>query len=727
MTIYTLKPSSSSQSVSWTDPNSWTNGVVPNSPDADVVFPAPYEPFVSTDATITVNSINLASGFLIINSSLTVIHDTAVQGQIDMDPGGGGSFSTGTLENNGQIQGPGQINVSGLLTNNAHIVGNNLTVTATDLNNFGDITALRDVTVNVSGNFENLSNGTLTGGTYAAGSSQNTTSSTLFLNVGGVISTDAASISLSGGGAIQSFDTTSGTFVPIQASLHTVTAAGTLSLADQSDTWSELADNGIILLDHATLAASPLTIGVSGQLLGTGQVVGPLSNAGVIAAGSGRPLLVGSNSLVVTNSVTGSGRLQVSGGFFERLPVRTQPTYSPVPFTLELQHAQSELVTFANDVGILRLDDPTTFTGAIAPSDVLAPSNDGGQVSSVVSPGAGDEVLVEGFSTNATRSYSGNQSGGTLTLQENGMTASLRFVGDYTAQSFTYSAGPQTFSTDPPSLAITIHASISRPVVHGNDLAFSSMASGFNHFIDYLNFEASYSDLIRAFGTNQQMMQTWYNDNEPSERRIETFDGLDYIASYGDLINAFASAGSMQSIADAGATHFITNGLAEGRSTSFNGLDYIASYPDLINAFGANNDIGALHYIQNGAREGRTTSFDGMDYIASYGDLINAFGANEQAGAAHFIGYGLHEGRTTTFDGLSYIAQYADLMNAFGADNDAGATHFITFGVHEGRSTSFDVAGYEQAHPDLQGLYSSNDAFLTAYIDTYRTTGHLLT
>ncbi|MEA2834718.1 MAG: serralysin [Methylobacteriaceae bacterium] len=223
--------------------------------------------------------------------------------------------------------------------------------------------------------------------------------------------------------------------------------------------------------------------------------------------------------------------------------------------------------------------------------------------------------------------------------------------------------------------------------VHANDLTYAGTASGSNHFIDLLNFEASYTDLIQAFGGNQQSMQNWYNANEAREQRVETFDGLDYIASYGDLVNAFASAGSMHAVQDAGATHFIFNGLAEGRTTTFNGLDYIASYSDLVAAFGANSDAGAYHYIENGRREGRTTTFDGLDYIAKYSDLMMAFGANEQAGAAHYIVNGLHEGRTTTFD----------------------------------------VAGYEQAHPDLVGQYASNDAFLTAYINTYRLTGQLLT
>jgi hypothetical protein len=263
--------------------------------------------------------------------------------------------------------------------------------------------------------------------------------------------------------------------------------------------------------------------------------------------------------------------------------------------------------------------------------------------------------------------------------------------------------------------------------VHANDISLSGSVTGPYNFIDLLNLEASWSDLIQGFGTNTQAMQNWFNNHESSEQRPDTFDGLDYIASYTDLINGYKSAGSEQAVLDAGAEHFIAHGYYEGRTTSFNGLDYIASNADLIKGYGVNGDAGAYHYIEHGASEGRTTTFDGLNYVASYSDLIQGFGANEQAGAEHFIAHGYYEGRTTTFDGLDYIAGYTDLMTAFGANNDAGATHYINHGLSEGRSTGLNVAAYESAHPDLIGLYGSNDAFLTAYINTYATTGKFLT
>jgi hypothetical protein len=272
-----------------------------------------------------------------------------------------------------------------------------------------------------------------------------------------------------------------------------------------------------------------------------------------------------------------------------------------------------------------------------------------------------------------------------------------------------------------------------------NDLTHSSTASGSNSFIDLYNFEASYPDLIKAFGFNQHAMQNWYNTYEPTEKRAETFDGLDYVASNPGLISAYASAGSMQAIEDDGAKAFIAKGVTQGNATTFNGLDYIASYSDLVNAFGTNNDAGAYHYIEYGHNEGRTVTFNGLNYIASYSDLIRTFGANEQAGAVHFIDYGSKEGRVTTFDGLSYIANYTDLMSAFGADNNAGAAHYITYGFNEGRNTEFTfhdsmgafsgaaaVTEYEKDFPTTAHFGNNDDAFFTAYIDAYKWTGRYI-
>jgi autotransporter passenger strand-loop-strand repeat protein len=223
------------------------------------------------------------------------------------------------------------------------------------------------------------------------------------------------------------------------------------------------------------------------------------------------------------------------------------------------------------------------------------------------------------------------------------------------------------------------------------------------------------------------------------EGRATSFDVLDYVASCSDLLTGFAGLGSMQTIDDTGAYHYIEHGYGEGRATSFDGLDYVASYGDLLTGFTALgsmqaiDDTGAYHYIEHGATEGRTTTFDGLYYVASYSDLLTGFAGLDSpqaigdAVAYHYIEHGFIEGRSTSFDGPAYIANYTDLMQGFGANGDAGAYHYIEHGFNEGRFATFDVAAYENAHPDLIGKYATNDQFLTAYIDTYVTTGHFLT
>lgn len=160
---------------------------------------------------------------------------------------------------------------------------------------------------------------------------------------------------------------------------------------------------------------------------------------------------------------------------------------------------------------------------------------------------------------------------------------------------------------------------------------------------------------------------------------------LEYIASYTDLMAAFGAN------AAAGFDHFMRSGYAEGRTIVFNGLEYIASYRDLIQAFGASDDAGASHYIQSGRFEDRSPTFDGLEYIASYGDLINAFHtqvtADPDIGANHYIIAGYFEGRATNlFHAAQYLANYADLQAAFGTDLEAATLHYIANGYVEGRT-----------------------------------------
>jgi Ca2+-binding RTX toxin-like protein len=72
---------------------------------------------------------------------------------------------------------------------------------------------------------------------------------------------------------------------------------------------------------------------------------------------------------------------------------------------------------------------------------------------------------------------------------------------------------------------------------------------------------------------------------------------LDYIASYTDLITAFGASEAR------GAAHYWDYGYQEGRTVAFDGFTYIAAYADLMAAFGANEAAGAQHYIRYGRNE----------------------------------------------------------------------------------------------------------------------------
>ena len=129
---------------------------------------------------------------------------------------------------------------------------------------------------------------------------------------------------------------------------------------------------------------------------------------------------------------------------------------------------------------------------------------------------------------------------------------------------------------------------------------------------------------------------------------LASVDGLEYIASYSDLIAAFGTDKA------AGHQHFATQGLFEGRTVSFDGLEYIASYGDLINAFHTQvaassnpENIGATHFIQSGSAEHRATEvFDAAQYLENYADLQAAFHGDLHAATLHYITTGYFEHRT---------------------------------------------------------------------------------
>jgi Ca2+-binding RTX toxin-like protein len=264
----------------------------------------------------------------------------------------------------------------------------------------------------------------------------------------------------------------------------------------------------------------------------------------------------------------------------------------------------------------------------------------------------------------------------------------------------------------------------------------------------WLEYAASYGDLMDAYGTNASAAYTHYMNYGSQEGREPTFDSLEYIASHADLMNALGAnqvAGaqhfidfgrfehrsvtfdSLQYIAthndlgadygisrDAGATHYIDHGRHEGRGTTFNSLEFIASYDFLIETFGQYEeievvkDLGSMYYILEGRHYSLETTFDSLEYIASHGDLIGWLGLNETAAAQHYIQHGYFEGRGSSFNSWEYLAANGDLIQWLGTNIDAAARHYIMDGFSESREVTFDGLEYIASHVDLIGSIGTN-------------------
>ncbi len=211
-----------------------------------------------------------------------------------------------------------------------------------------------------------------------------------------------------------------------------------------------------------------------------------------------------------------------------------------------------------------------------------------------------------------------------------------------------------------------------------------ALPSGF----DPLQYGASYSDLIEAYGYDAAGLQAHYlNQGRAEGRSPDLFDAAQYLAAYDDLTNAFGN--DLQ----AATRHYLQIGYWEGRSTEggiFDPAQYLASYDDLMNAFGYNLDAARQHYRQNGQRENRQQDlFDEGRYLASNVDLIQAFGYDLAAATQHYISNGSREGRGHgSFDPVAYLNNNADLQAALGSDLAAASQHYVQFGFAEDRSWS---------------------------------------
>jgi hypothetical protein len=192
------------------------------------------------------------------------------------------------------------------------------------------------------------------------------------------------------------------------------------------------------LVLHGETLSEDFIIASNGQVVGVGTINGTISNAGLI--GAGQQDFPGAQSpLTINGPVTGTGHLVVSAGILILTSGGRRAGAE-----LDLNGPVSQDVVFSDTWGILRLDDPTHFTGSIRP---VAGDNN-------IFSDQGDHVLLPGISLGSitSYSYSGDANGGTLTLQESGGShLDLKFSGTFDTASFTLSNS----STLPGSLDIS--------------------------------------------------------------------------------------------------------------------------------------------------------------------------------------------------------------------------------------------------------------------------------
>ncbi len=471
MTNYVFDASPNNNEVDWSNPSSWYGGVVPDSADAQVIIPTVtftngggvYTSFITIESgeSYAVQSVTIS------NNYLSLIGNLSISGALDLQTGSeidlaGGTLSFGSLDNdNIDLQGYGQIVTTGTLDNTGSIAGTGngtgLIIDAATFQNTGLIgangdglsTAASTVTVHAASD-PDLVDGTLGGGgTYDASSG-----GILDLDLGGLITTDAATIDIEKyygnglTGQINSFDAATGTYLSLQSTLTAIAAPGRLVI----DSFNYITPNAfridgeLTLTDSGTFTAPVLTIDAGGTVDGIGTVAGAIVNNGVIESKNPEESVFAPQpgDLVLDGPISGTGTLEVGPGIVSYEIGIRPPQRSVQSATLELGGGPTtQNVLFADDTGILILDDPASFSGTIT-AQFPAPDE--------------DEVVLDGISlgTVTAYDYAGDSSGGILTIDEGQTSQTLAFAGDYTTASFLLSAGAQQLSNSPPSLDISI-------------------------------------------------------------------------------------------------------------------------------------------------------------------------------------------------------------------------------------------------------------------------------
>jgi Ca2+-binding RTX toxin-like protein len=353
-----------------------------------------------------------------------------------------------------------------------------------------------------------------------------------------------------------------------------------------------------------------LTVESGGEVSGIGTISGAVVNNGLIYVPS-QPLYLSptANPLVIAGNVTGSGTMQLG-------PAQTK-TFNNVTTTygaiLELQGAASNTVTYSDNLGMLELGQPSTFTGTIAPG----PYSDAVDLAGV------------SLSSIASYSYAGNSSSGVLTLDRTDGTAlTLRYAGDYTTADFKLSAGPQALSNSPPSLLVR-NASVQTGnafYVDGSQGVQRFIGTGFPNFIDTSGAAGSGDvavDLVAGTVTKGGQLDATFTNIQGVQLGADTSAILG-LASGTDLL--YGGSGT-DTFNGNGATDYIQGGTGTNLifGSTGNEIFYSNGGADVMRGGSAAN------FMSGGSTPSSTDVFygtTGNDYVYGHGGTVDLVGGN---------------------------------------------------------------------------------------------------
>ena len=228
-------------------------------------------------------------------------------------------------------------------------------------------------------------------------------------------------ITLQGGGQLTLSDSSANVIFGTDPSVTLTNLDNTISGAGQ------LGDGQMTLVNDGTIDAT----GTNALVLDTGSNV--ITNSGILEA-------TGTGGLIVNSAVANSGSLLADGGnitFNGAVTGNGTATISGAA-TLEFAAASSETVNFAaGSTGTLKLDNSAAFTGSVS------------GLTTTTYIDFADLAWEEG---QMTATFSGNTSGGQLTVSDGIQSDTINLVGDYTQSGWTLSqdSNGKTLVVDPP-------------------------------------------------------------------------------------------------------------------------------------------------------------------------------------------------------------------------------------------------------------------------------------